>query len=231
MNLNQFMDNLKAFSSITTKDAYGGKYVCSSRLIHILKKNTFRIELRSTVPYDSKNPDFVDARMSAKTFEKTKFGSYKHVGSASGALVILDIIKNCITWPEVGKTEERFDKNQLLQNVIGRAIIKRIGGLAKVRNLAVDDGDVCVICGHSFKYCSIHQDRVRMKWTQPNGESQSRILQLKYNMLHPFFDPDLLIKSIVKFASKLTSLNSQMSTAWGEIENNWHLEVRNNESK
>ena len=229
MTYNQFMDNLRSLNgfrdSFITKT---GSNYSNSMYVHILKKNTIKIEVFFTVPCDSQMPEFTEATTtSAIVFKKTEFGGYKQTTTVQGGMVILDTIENCLTWPEVKKTEKRFSKNQLLQNIVGREIIEEIGGLAKIRKLALDEGDTCVICGHSFKYGTIYQDKIRIRWSKPNGEMQTRIIN--YNMLHPSFNPDLLIKSVVRFAAKLTSLDSQMSTAWGEIENNWYLEVRNAE--
>lgn len=128
----------------------------------------------------------------------------------------------------------KFNKNDLLQNIIAREVIEHLNDHGsqndhdvRVKTLARDEYGGNVLLSKSFDRCVIYPQYMTMIWMLPNGNS-SRI-QIKYDMLDPSFDPQLLIKTIIRFAKEAKRISGELCYAMGQVENEWYLEKRNTE--
>lgn len=211
MDTETFINELKNYTNKGIKVTH----IPDNSAIFLNKKNTFKVDIYVHTP-------------AATFYKRTKYGGYKETITHHNCDSILCAIEEYMNLPEVKTTEKKFNKNDLLQNIIAREIIKNIKPIdrkARIKRLATDDGDCCVITSWTFRVCRIFQDRVEFEWKMPCNTSAGK--QLNYNMSTPSFDPNLLIKTTVDFAKRLKNLSQKINGAWGEVENNWYLETRN----
>lgn len=179
----------------------------------VTKKNSFKLIFRWIGGY-------------ADLFKRNSFGGY----DPRKRINIGHLIRNLdeiMSLPEVKKTQRRFNRNLIVQNLIGREIIEKIGG--RIVRLASNESGNCEILCNSFRSCMICPTVMRIWWNHPDGTLINR--SVSYNILDPSFNPDLLIKVIKNFSDCVKRATDQLRTAWDEAENLWHLESKNHESE
>jgi len=187
----------------------------NNSFININKKNTFKVEMCS---YDS-----LDHESLVGHFKKrTKCGGYKKDLCFYTKYEFLEALKKYIDKPEVEKTENKFDREKLIQNMLGREIMSHlleIDPKSKMNRLANDEAEECKITSWTFRICRIYKDFVAIEWKMPC--SASRGVCIKFDVSNPSFDPDLLVESIMSFAKKLKRISSEINDAWEEANKIW----------
>lgn len=180
----------------------------------IIKKNAFKIICHWYIG-------------EAWLFKRNSFGGYDPKIRIEIEKLIDDFDK-IMTLPEVKKTKQRFNRDLIVQNMIGREIIEKIGN-GRITHLASHENGVCEISCNSFSSCCVCSQYTRIWATYPDNGLFSQ--SISYNISDPAFNPDLLIKVIKNFSDNINKIKSQIRAAWDEAENLWYLEAKNHESE
>jgi len=207
MNEDEFLKCIKEFVGRSR-----ARMKMSSGLITINKKKTFRIEL---FMHRSGQFGFFAA---GKILKRTKYGGYMMHKKVLGKTKVIGEIQECIKWPEVEKTSKKFDRDQIIQNIIARELIPHLEK-ARITCLASNEDEICDISSYSFQSCQIGPTKTRICWKDPS--SCGRFEKLVYDMRSPSFDPDLLIETITQFSKKVVEIRNDLNKAWEETKNLW----------